>query len=172
MTVALPCKLFDLPHFHQEELPRRYAQLVAWLARQLRTTDDARDVAQESFAIALANLDSLTAAEAFWPWLRSIALSLVHRRYRRRRQLSKLGVFSSADVDLDVVPSGVASPEVHLELRATLARLACMPEETRRALLAQRLDGTRLDQIGQRLGLSVATVKRRIAAADQALRAA
>src|SRR4051812_11878488 len=75
----------------EEALYRRHAQAVAVTAtRLLRSHHDAQDVLQDTFIIALGEIEGLRDPAAVRAWLLQIAVRQVHRRFRRRRLLGLL----------------------------------------------------------------------------------
>jgi RNA polymerase sigma-70 factor (ECF subfamily) len=65
---------------------------------------------------------------------------------------------------------GHVAPADHaVELRRVYAVLESLPAEVRVALVLHRVDGMSLEDVAKAMNLSLATVKRRIAAARSAL---
>jgi RNA polymerase sigma-70 factor (ECF subfamily) len=89
---------------------------------------------------------------------------------RRRKLLSRLGLRkTTAPIDVDTTMSRTASPEVAAELRRLYERLERLPVNLRTALVLRRIEGMGLEEVAITLGVSLATAKRRIAAAEEAL---
>jgi RNA polymerase sigma-70 factor, ECF subfamily len=90
-----------------------------------------------------------------------------HRRFRRRRLLQRLGFDSEVD---DAALAQLAAPGLASEAVAELAKLdqvlAGLPAEQRIAWLLQRVEGLELAEVAAACGVSIATVKRRIASAQ------
>ncbi len=59
-----------------------------------------------------------------------------------------------------------------MELRAIYAKIDRMPVDVRVPLLLRRVEGLALEEIAERTGKSLATVKRRIAEGETALKGA
>jgi RNA polymerase sigma-70 factor (ECF subfamily) len=153
----------------KEALFRRHVRRVVALAYRLMPEEDPEDVAQDVFVKALSTLDKLANPAAFAGWVNSITVSLVKMRLRKKRWLRRLGLGSGEEVDPDTLVSSDAPEPVRLALGDLYRAARRLPEEERLALVLQRVEGLELDAIAEQLGLSVATVKRRIARAEAAL---
>ncbi len=156
----------------EETLYRRHAPSVLRLAtRLLRSNDDAADVLQDAFVIAFDDLEKLRDHDAFAAWTHRIAVRLVHRRFRKRRLLRMLGLDrGDDDVSLESLADESASAEARVELRWLDATLAKVDHRDRIAWMLRHVDGMPLEEVAEACECSLATVKRRIAAADAAVR--
>lgn len=156
----------------EELLYRRYSRyLAATVSRLVGAFDDAEDIIHDTFLIAFAKIGSLRAGEAVRSWLAQIAISQVHRRLRRRRLLRRLGM------DRDLSPEGLAAlagVDCGADARADLARLddvlSRVPVAERTAWMLRRVEGWSLEEVAHSCQCSLATVKRRITAADKRVR--
>src|SRR3954453_13333856 len=95
------------------ELYRLHSHAVATAVRDnVHEADGTSDVVQETFARALAKLDSLRQADRFRPWLLSIArhAAVDARRYRTRGG-------SLSDETAEAIPSDREGPDDQAELR-------------------------------------------------------
>jgi RNA polymerase sigma-70 factor (ECF subfamily) len=70
---------------HDGLVARHYDGVYAVALHMLGDPGEARDAAQETFARALAGLDTYDPSRPFAAWLLSIAANLIRDRYRRRR---------------------------------------------------------------------------------------
>lgn len=152
----------------EEELYRRHAPSLLRLAtRLLRSTEDARDVLQDTFVTALSDLASLRDAGSARAWLHTVCVRLVHRRFRRRKLLGLFGLDrSEEDAKLEQLASPDLGPEDRAELRAVDRALDALPSEEKIAWVLRHVEGLALEEIAEAAGCSLATVKRRISAAD------
>lgn len=153
-----------------EMLYRRHVQVVAGTAlRLLRNHADAEDVAQETFLIAFEKLAQLSEPAAFRGWLVRIAVSRVHRRLRARSVRAFLLPWHEPVVEeagLEHEARAGASPEQLAELALLDRAVASLPLRMRTPWLLRRVMGCALEETAEACGCSLATVKRRIAAAD------
>lgn len=153
-----------------EALFRRHADNVNGFAfRLLGRDNELDDVVQESFAAALANLHKLEDPQAFASWLFSIVVTTVRRTLRRRRLLDRLGLRKTVPLDPETLVAPTASAEVAAELRRILSVAEGLPTDMRLVFLLRHLEGLLLHEIAQLTGVSLRTVKRRMARAEARL---
>ncbi len=145
--------------------------LTRWVSRVVMGNDDAQDIVQDTFVEAFVLLKQLKQPESFRAWLRSIALTQVRRRFRKQRLLRRIGLGSSEPPDFDAVISPSAPPQVAAELRQIAQLMRRLPPDEATALVLHRVEGYTLNEIAEVMELSLATVKRRLAAAEQSLSA-
>lgn len=157
----------------EEELYRRHAGVVLGLAsRLLHSRDEAMDVMQDAFVTAFEQLGSLRDPAAFRGWLLRVTASLVHRRFRRRKLLGILGLGRTREeTALDDLADPTCSIETRAELRLLDRKLAQVSERDRAAWLLRHIDGFALEEVAEACGCSLATAKRRIAAAEAVVNA-
>lgn len=151
-----------------EQLYRRHAPAILALAtRLLRSRDDAMDVMQDTFVTAFEELASLRDPAAVRGWLQCIAVRLVHRRFRRRKLLALLGLDRrTGEVSLESLADHAASPEARAELRWIDAALLRVDQRARVAWMLRMIDNLALEEVAVACDCSLATAKRRIAAAS------
>jgi RNA polymerase sigma-70 factor (ECF subfamily) len=156
----------------KEALYRRHLQPVWSLVLPLiGSTAEAEDIIQDAFIIAFGDIHKLREAKRFGAWLTRIAVHQVHRCFRRRKPWQSLGLtWGVEDASLDALLSADCSPEVAAEVTKIAQVLADMAPRNRIAWMLRFVEGCALDEVAERTGVSLATVKRRIAAADQRLK--
>jgi RNA polymerase sigma-70 factor (ECF subfamily) len=152
----------------QEALFRRYVPIAFRQAWRLLPHEDPEDLAQEALVKALTNLQRLEVPQAFAAWLSTIVVRLATSKLRKRRVLERLGLRRAQPIDVEAIVAE-GEQEASAELREVYGRLAGMPAEERVALVLQRVEGLELTEIAERMGLSLATVKRRLSAASSKL---
>jgi RNA polymerase sigma-70 factor (ECF subfamily) len=152
-----------------EALYRRYSDLVHGLAFRLTGGgSDVDDVVQDSFVQAFRSLDRLDDPNVFRAWLWGVTARTTGKLLRRHRLLARLGLRRrEAPVDFDTLVGRECPADVHLELRAIYGTLHAMPPEVRVALVLRRVEGHGLEEVARIMGLSLATVKRRLAAGEE-----
>jgi RNA polymerase sigma-70 factor, ECF subfamily len=151
----------------QEALFARYGRMVLGLAhRILAGRDEADDLSQDVFVYAFSQLDTLKNPQAFAAWLSSIVVRTASKRLRKHRLLVRLGLKSREVVDPETMISRTAPADVAADLRGVYAILELLDPEERIALVLRRVEGLELAEIGEQMRLSVATVKRRLGAAE------
>lgn len=155
----------------QEALFRRHLEgMHAFAFRILASEADAEDVVQDAFVAAFARLRQLDDPRRFGAWLRSIVLRRSYNHLRKRRLLNRLGLRRGEPIDMDRVIAPTASPDVAATLEELYRDLDQLPVQERIALVLHRVEGSSHAEIAEELGVSVATVKRRIADAEARLK--
>ncbi|WP_275630231.1 sigma-70 family RNA polymerase sigma factor [Pseudomonas sp. 273] len=132
--------------------------LRQWLRQRLGNAHDAADLAQDTFMRVLASRDCETIREPR-SYLSAIARALMIDGFRRRAiEQAYLESLAARAEPLDI------SPEMRLSILETLtaidAVLDGLGERTRRIFLAVQLEGLSYPAVGERLGVSVTTVKK------------
>ncbi|MGE0787946.1 MAG: RNA polymerase sigma factor [Sandaracinaceae bacterium] len=157
----------------EEAIFLRHAPGVTQMAdRLLGSETDAEDVVQHTFEVAFRRLEQLDRPGSLRAWLLSIAVRRCHRVFRRRKLLRLLGIASHPEPDtlIDHLASG-SSPESRAELALLDVALTRVPEKERVAWMLRKVEGLSLPECATACGCSLATVKRRIQAADTVVRA-
>lgn len=150
------------------ELFRRHAgRLLGLLARLLGSHADAEDAVQDVFVAAFRTLHQLRAAEAVSGWLTQLAVHQAHRHFRQRKLRVALWLDTSAqDATLDQLADASAPSEVRVELALLAAKLGRLPTKDRMAWMLRHVEGHELVEVAQLCDCSLATAKRRVAAAQ------
>jgi RNA polymerase sigma-70 factor, ECF subfamily len=158
----------------EEAIYKRHVGYVAGMVLRLLVDQaETEDIVQDTFALALQELPRLRQRSSLRAWLAQIAVSQVHRRFRRRRLLRLLGLDRSEDpaAALERIAAPDASPDVRSEL-AFLGRLLHeLPIAQCIAWSLRYVEGATLEEVASACACSLATAKRRIAAADKQVRA-
>jgi RNA polymerase sigma-70 factor (ECF subfamily) len=156
----------------QQLLYRRHVHAVTErVTRLLARSGEAEDVVQDAFVDAFAALPMLEDRSRFEPWLMRIAVHQVHRRFRRRRLLARLGLDRGCDdARLENIADPRLDPEQRLQLRRLDVELGRLPVALRLAWMLRYVEGCELTDAAAQCGCSVATLKRRIQRADARLR--
>lgn len=159
----VPLALLDL-----DTLFRRYSSYVAAVAHRLLGRDEeVDDTIQEVFLVAVRSLKSVRDPGAIRGWLARITVRTARQRLRKRRLRAFLGL------DAPVVYENVADSGANGEDRALLARvyrvLDALPANQRIAWSLRYIEGEPLENVAALSGCSLATAKRRIAAAARVI---
>ena len=154
----------------QQALFARHGRMVLGLSqRVLAGREEADDLAQDAFLYALTHLGTLQNPQAFASWIATIVVRTASKRLRRRKLLVRLGLRRSEPVDVEGLVAPTAPADAAAELRKLYRKLGEFPVEERVALVLRRVEGLELSEISEQMGLSLATVKRRIASAERRL---
>jgi RNA polymerase sigma-70 factor (ECF subfamily) len=166
------CRLPDSEGFEGafEQLFVRYRERVYAIAfRVVGNAVDALDVVQESFALVLRKLQTFRGGSLFSTWLFRIVVnsSIDHRR---KREAARIGSQGECSVDMaDEAPSPRDRAETK-ELGDQVQEAIALLSPKLRAILALRyLEDMSYEELAATLGLSLGTVKSRLARAHLAL---
>lgn len=160
-------RIADGDRWAEEAFYRRYvAAVYGTVRRLLGSHSDAEDVVQDTFATAFAIWKQLRDPLRAREWLLRIAVRKVHRRFRTRRLMRALGLDRSTDeVLLDCLAPESMSGEARAELAILDSVLTRLPSNERLAWMLRYVEGFGLEEVAEQCGCSLATAKRRIAAA-------
>lgn len=136
--------------------------------RMLGRRHELEDFVQDVFLEAHRSHAALREPEHAKAWLAGIAVNVARHRLRRRRLAARFFVDRAPEY-LDVA-SADASPEERALLARVYAALDRLPVDQRLAWSLRHLSGERLDEVALLCGCSLATAKRHIASAHEALR--
>ncbi|MFO0685672.1 MAG: RNA polymerase sigma factor [Sandaracinus sp.] len=153
----------------EEALYRRHVRAVTnAVTRLLGRSAEADDVVQDTFVRALERLDDVRDGVAFRAWIQRIAVTLCHRRFRKRKLLRVLGLDRSEgdDATLAAMAREGTRPDLVVELREIDRALDALSFAARSAWVLHRVEGWTLDETADALEVSLATAKRRLSEAD------
>jgi RNA polymerase sigma-70 factor (ECF subfamily) len=149
---------------------RQYSGYVAAVAFRLLGRDaEIDDVVQEVFLAATRSLRNLREPAAIKGWLATVTVRVVRRKLRRRRVRAFFGAHPegcSPDYSEVVV---AASQDKALLITRAYQILDQLPVDEKIAWMLRHAEGEPLESVASICGCSLATVKRRIAAAQAAL---
>jgi RNA polymerase sigma-70 factor (ECF subfamily) len=141
-------------------------QLLGFIARRVRTREDAEDILQEVMLRIHRSSGELEHVERVTGWIYRIASNAIVDYYRRpaRRELP---AGWQADVEEPGEPESVADEPETAELRGELARCLTplverLPASYRQALVLTEVEGATQAEAAARLGLSVSGLKTRV----------
>ncbi len=148
---------------------RANASYIAGMAiRILGRRDQAEDVVQDVFVEAMRAADRLRQPQRARRWLAVVAVRKARRRLRRQRILRWFDRDAPPDYEELADPAAMSPREVAL-LRQLYQVLDRLPAGQRIAWTLRHVEGQCLSEVAALCGTSLATAKRRIAAAQRAL---
>lgn len=160
----------DLPENSGPDAPdtgdlfTRHASYVGAVAiRLLGRPGEVDDVVQEVFLAAHKGLKDRSDPRAVRRWLAKVAVRTSRRRLRSLRAKGFLGL--GDDPDYESLADTGASPEQRVLLARVYEALDELPAQERIAWVLRHVEGHRLEDVAELAGCSLATAKRRIAAA-------
>jgi RNA polymerase sigma-70 factor (ECF subfamily) len=166
-----------------EMVSRYWDRIYAMVNQLLRNSQDAEEVTQDAFIRAHRGLANFRGDSAFSTWLYQIATNLARNRYwywwRRKRDKSvSFDAPVSADnatTLADLIPAEVETPDDITVTQEFVDRIAQGMEKLsakhREILTLRNIKNLSYEEISDILGISVGTVKSRIARARESLRA-
>jgi RNA polymerase sigma-70 factor (ECF subfamily) len=157
----------DAECFRQLLQDHRSAITSTLIACGIRSDDTARDLAQEVALRAWRRLASLEDPRSFTAWIRRIAANAARDHLRRAAIRREDELDDALDLAGDDDPH--AEAERRAELRLMLAALADEDAEVV-SLLVARAEGTSVEELAARVGLSEGALKMRLMRARKRLR--
>jgi RNA polymerase sigma-70 factor (ECF subfamily) len=167
-----------------DEMVSRYWDRIFSMVHQLlRNAQDAEEVTQDAFIRAHRGLGNFRGESAFSTWLYQIATNLARNRYwywwRRKRDKSvslDAPIGSDTTTTLaEILPAEVETPGDITVNREFVSRIGSGMERLgakhREILILRNVKSQSYEEIAKILGISVGTVKSRIARARESLRA-
>jgi RNA polymerase sigma-70 factor (ECF subfamily) len=147
---------------------RTYSAYVAAIGlRLLGRSEEIDDLVQDVFVRASRGLGALREPAALKGWLATITVRVAQRRLRGRAVWRVLRL--DTEYDYRMAPTPGCSPEQRAMLAETFRLLDTIPARERLAWSLRHLEGESLERIAELTRASLATVKRRIAAAGARL---
>lgn len=165
-----------------EMVTRYWARIYSMVNQLLRNPQDAEEVTQDAFIRAHRGLTNFRGESTFSTWLYQIATNLARNRYwywwRRRRDQSisfDMPIGPDNDTTLaEVIPAQVETPDDITVTQEFVSRIGHgmgrLSPKHREILILRNVKNLSYDEIAAVLGVSVGTVKSRIARARDSLR--
>jgi RNA polymerase sigma-70 factor (ECF subfamily) len=154
-----------------EEAFSRFSSYVASIGlRILGRRDEVDDLVQDVFLVAAKGLDAVRDPRATKAWLATVTVRTARRKLRRRRLKAMLSLDDATDYE--ELPDGTASPETRAMLKIVYRILDRLPADERIAWTLRYVEGEKLEQVALLCGCSLATAKRRIGRAHEAIQKA
>lgn len=166
-----------------EMVTRYWDRIYAMVHQLLRNTQDAEEVTQDAFIRAHRGLVNFRGESAFSTWLYQIATNLARNRYwywwRRKRDKTvsfDQPIGTDGDTTLaEIFPAEVETPDDITVTQEFVDRIGQAMEKLgakhREILILRNIKNQSYEEIAEILGISVGTVKSRIARARESLRA-
>lgn len=130
------------------------------LARVMGPDPELDDLVQEVFVAALTSVEKLDEPQALRGWLTSIAVFTARSRIRRRQRWRFLRFV--APEELPELEQAAPDESTGEALRATYAVLRELDADDRIAFALRYVDGMELTEVAATVGVSLATIKRRL----------
>jgi len=148
-----------------EVTQRWQRRIFAFIYRYVGSSEEARDLTQDTFTKAFQNLARLSDPSRFSSWLYTIALNECRMRFRRNKNVQHLSIEDESGVALELVTDEV-SPEqgaVRLQEVVRLRKaLGHLPDEQRAVIVMKEYQGLKFQEIAEIVAVPLSTVKSRM----------
>lgn len=158
-------------------LVRKYQhRIAALISRYISDWSEVQDVAQETFIRAYRAMANFRGDAQFYTWLHRIAVNTAKNHlvaHNRRPPTDDIDVEDAEHFDSGIRLRDSDTPERELmrqQLEQTVMRaVEALPEELRLAISLREVDGLSYDEIAERMGCPIGTVRSRIFRAREAI---
>lgn len=158
-------------------LVRKYQhRIAALIGRYISDWSEVQDVAQETFIRAYRAMANFRGDAQFYTWLHRIAVNTAKNHlvaHNRRPPTDDIDVEDAEHFDSGIRLRDSDTPERELmrqQLEQTVMRaVEALPEELRLAISLREVDGLSYDEIAERMGCPIGTVRSRIFRAREAI---
>ncbi|KAF1689248.1 RNA polymerase sigma factor RpoE [Pseudoxanthomonas taiwanensis] len=158
-------------------LVRKYQhRIVGLIGRYIPDWSECQDVAQETFLRAYRAIGSFRGEAQFYTWLHRIAVNTAKNHlvaHNRRPPTDDIDAAEAAQYEAGSRLRDTDTPEreaMRGELeRAVMAAVERLPEELRVAITLREVEGLSYEEIAQRMGCPIGTVRSRIFRAREAI---
>lgn len=158
-------------------LVRKYQhRIVGLIGRYVSDWSECQDVAQDTFIRAYRAIGSFRGDAQFYTWLHRIAVNTAKNHlvaHSRRPPTDDIDAADAEQYDLGSRLRDGDTPEHELlrqEMEQTVMRaVEALPEELRTAITLREMDGLSYEEIAQKMGCPIGTVRSRIFRAREAI---
>ena len=158
-------------------LVRKYQhRIVGLIGRYVSDWSECEDVAQDTFMRAYRALGNFRGDSQFYTWLHRIAVNTAKNHlvaHNRRPPTDDIDAADAEQYDVGARLRDTDTPEreaMREELERTVMRAVdALPEELRTAITLREVDGLSYDEIAQKMGCPIGTVRSRIFRARDAI---
>lgn len=158
-------------------LVRKYRhKILGLISRYVHDWSECEDVAQEAFVRAWRALPAFRGESAFYTWLYKIAVNTAKNHLvaqGRRPPAGDIDAETAVQIDAGMRLRDEATPERELarhQIEQTVFyTVEGLPEELRAAITLREVDGLSYEEIAERMGCPIGTVRSRIFRAREAI---
>lgn len=158
-------------------LVRKYRhKILGLISRYVHDWSECEDVAQEAFVRAWRALPAFRGESAFYTWMYKIAVNTAKNHLvaqGRRPPADDLDADTAVQIDAGARLRDEATPEHELARqeieRTVFETVEALPEELRAAITLREVDGLSYEEIAERMGCPIGTVRSRIFRAREAI---
>src|SRR5262249_3687499 len=142
---------------------RSRAQLRSYIKTLIANRDDAADLLQDTWLIALSHADAPVNTSDYAAWCRGIARNLAHRHWRTAKRDAE--VFTPADLDeneSDEMSDDICIEDVIAARDTLMESLEALDEPSRALLTSRYVDGKTSSEIAKETKQSAAAIRMKI----------
>jgi len=158
-------------------LVRKYRhKILGLISRYVHDWSECEDVAQEAFVRAWRALPAFRGESAFYTWMYKIAVNTAKNHLvaqGRRPPADDLDADTAVQIEAGARLRDEATPERELArheiVRTVFETVEALPEELRVAITLREVDGLSYEEIAERMGCPIGTVRSRIFRAREAI---
>ena len=158
-------------------LVRKYQhRIVGLIGRYVSDWSECQDVAQDTFIRAYRAIGNFRGDAQFYTWLHRIAVNTAKNHlvaHNRRPPTDDIDAADAEQYDVGLRLRDGDTPEHELlrqEMEQTVMRaVEALPEELRTAITLREMDGLSYEDIAQKMGCPIGTVRSRIFRAREAI---
>lgn len=158
-------------------LVRKYRhKILGLISRYIHDWSECEDVAQEAFVRAWRALPAFRGESAFYTWMYKIAVNTAKNHLvaqGRRPPADDLDADTAVQLEAGARLRDEATPEHELARReierTVFETVEALPEELRVAITLREVDGLSYEEIAERMGCPIGTVRSRIFRAREAI---
>ncbi|HET6913888.1 MAG TPA: RNA polymerase sigma factor RpoE [Rhodanobacteraceae bacterium] len=158
-------------------LVRKYRhKILGLISRYIHDWSECEDVAQEAFVRAWRALPAFRGESAFYTWMYKIAVNTAKNHLvaqGRRPPADDLDADTAVQIEAGARLRDEATPEHELARReierTVFETVEALPEELRVAITLREVDGLSYEEIAERMGCPIGTVRSRIFRAREAI---
>ncbi|HET6906226.1 MAG TPA: RNA polymerase sigma factor RpoE [Rhodanobacteraceae bacterium] len=158
-------------------LVRKYRhKILGLISRYVHDWSECEDVAQEAFVRAWRALPAFRGESAFYTWMYKIAVNTAKNHLvaqGRRPPADDLDADTAVQIDAGARLRDEATPEHEMARReierTVFETVEALPEELRMAITLREVDGLSYEEIAERMGCPIGTVRSRIFRAREAI---
>ncbi|MHB0913949.1 MAG: RNA polymerase sigma factor [Armatimonadota bacterium] len=169
----------DVPSF-ERLFAKHHRRVYNLVYRMVEDEQDAADLTQDTFVRAYNSLHHLDSGEAFYSWVRTIAVNLCRDFFRKRGRTvrtesldQKVELDGGGEVEREFADWST-NPERSLDrkdMQETVQRaISSLSEEYRTAVILHHIEGMDVKEMADLLQVPVGTVKSRLSRAREDLR--
>jgi RNA polymerase sigma-70 factor (ECF subfamily) len=145
-----------------EVLGERMELLYRICYRILQQREDAEEAVAETCYRSLTKLSSFRGDAQFTTWLYRVATNICYDMLRKRRPTQSLEDITPLPVNNSTEPTAIKLIMIDEQTRAVQRLMDALPPHARIVLLLREVEELSYEQIAQRLGCTVGTVKSRL----------